>query len=192
MKRHEDRARAARRKHFVRPEVEILEPRNLPSTAAGLLADAGGGAAGSFVADTDFSGGSTLPHHCRHQHRQRRQSRPAVRLSNRTLWQLHLYRSQSHPRRRLYRAARFRRNLLEQRRPAALQRLDQRPASADQFRHLRHGRRQEHRHRQDLHGYRRFVRPNRNHIHLGQGQRQGQRHRDHALVIAHAFQQYCH
>lgn len=40
-----------------RPILEQLESRDLPSTV--LAISAGGPASGSFVADTDFSGGST-------------------------------------------------------------------------------------------------------------------------------------
>src|SRR5512140_665289 len=60
--RRPSRNEAARRKRpSSRPGFELLEDRRLlaPLATQALAIDAGGGAAGSFVADTDFSGGTS-------------------------------------------------------------------------------------------------------------------------------------
>src|SRR5271157_5729735 len=60
--RRPSRNEAARRKRpSSRPDFELLEDRRLLALLAtqALAIDAGGGAAGSFVADTDFSGGTS-------------------------------------------------------------------------------------------------------------------------------------
>ena len=73
----------------------------------------------------------------RDRHQRRHQPGAAGGLPDRALRQLHLHRARPDPGRQLHRAAALRRDLLERRRAAHLQRGDQRRSGAEQLRHLR-------------------------------------------------------
>ena len=149
------------------------------SAACTVALDSGGGAAGSFAADADFTGGTT------YSTTDTIDTSGVTNPAPQAVYQTERYGNFTYTvpgltaGRQLHRAAALRRDLLEQCRPATLQRGDQRRGGAEQLRHLRRGRGQGQGGGRAVRGDGRRAGADHHRLHDRQGQRQEQRHRDH-------------
>ena len=149
--------------------TEVSATPAAPASGAISIA-CGNGAVGTFIADTDFSGGGVSKrNHDGHRHLTGRESGAHGGLSTRPQGQQHLHVARVRAGDFAYRAPALRRILPLRRGPAEVQRAHQWNPGADELRHLRGRRRRVQGERADLHDDCERQRPGGHHLHHRSG-----------------------